>query len=136
MRREIFPRAAVLLAVMLAAATVLGACGDSEPEAVEFELAIADGALDLDPPVLKVKQGDEVTLKVRSDKEGELHLHGYDLDVGLVPGSVAELVFTANATGKFDFELHLAHGDEEEHEEEHEKGEEPINLGSLEVHPR
>ena len=133
MKHDIYSRALVLLAVIFVAATVLGACSDSEPEDVAFEFAIADRALDLDPPVLKVKQGDEVTLTVRSDEEGEIHLHGYDLDISVVPGTVGELVFTANATGAFDMTFHGKgnglHEDGPEDEEE-------TSLGSLEVHPR
>ena len=45
-------------------------------------------------------------LKLTSDAAGDLHLHGYRLEVQLTPGAPAELAFTAFATGRFRFEWH------------------------------
>ena len=67
-------------------------------------MIINEGKLDLDPPIVKVKQGDDVTLKFRTDEGGEIHLHGYDLKIIVAPEEVVDLTLTANATGKFDFE--------------------------------
>ena len=85
-----------------------------------FELVVRGGKLAAGPDVLKVAQGDEVELRVTADRADELHLHGYDLTLKLQPGVPAELRFTATRTGRFEYELHHAHGD----------------LGALEVHPR
>jgi hypothetical protein len=53
----------------------------------------------------KVKQGDEVTLIVRSDVADEVHLHGYDLSADAGPGKTARIAFTADVPGRFEFEL-------------------------------
>ena len=49
-------------------------------------------------------------LRITSDQEATFHLHGYDLETSLTPGETAALAFTANATGKFDFEVHTGSG--------------------------
>jgi hypothetical protein len=119
MKPNIALKACLLLASMLAAAAMLLACGsESLPESREFELIINEGKLDLDPPIVKVKQGDDVTLKFRTDEGGEIHLHGYDLKIIVAPEEVVDLTLTANATGKFDFEMHPVHDDHDENGEE------------------
>ena len=52
-----------------------------------------------------INQGQEVVIKVTSDVAGELHFHGYDLHTDLQPGKEGSISFTANNTGRFEFEL-------------------------------
>lgn len=85
-----------------------------------FELRVKNGKLAGGPAVIKVAEGDEVVLRISTDKSDELHLHGYDLHAHLKPGAVAELRFSAKRTGRFEYELHKAH----------------VDLGALEVHPK
>ncbi len=103
------------LGLALLALLALAACSDdSEPEDREFSLTIEDGKLTNESSTFEVKQGDTVTLLLDSDEEGSLHLHGYDVDVAVMPGMAAKLDFVASATGRFNFEFH--HGEMEEHE--------------------
>ena len=89
---------------------LLAACGsNTEPQTRIFDLHIAGGSLDGEHRTLIVDHNDEVVLRITSDQKGSFHLHGYDLETSLMPGETAALAFTANATGKFDFEMHTAH---------------------------
>ena len=90
------------------------------PPVQSFELEVRDGRLLRGPAVLTVAQGSEVVLKITSDRKDELHLHGYDLTLALAVGTPAELRFTADRSGRFEYELHHAH----------------LDLGALEVYPR
>src|SRR4051794_40546280 len=47
------------------------------------------------PSVIKVKKGDNVTLRITNDAVDELHLHGYNLHVPVMPETPAVLQFTA-----------------------------------------
>jgi hypothetical protein len=85
-----------------------------------FDLAIKGGRLVSGPAVLQVHEGEQVTLRIRSDSSDELHLHGYDLHASIRPGETASLQFTADRTGRFGFELHKAR----------------TELGALEVYPQ
>jgi hypothetical protein len=49
-----------------------------------------------------------VTLSVTSDVPDQVHLHGYDLEAGLTPGTPAEITFDATVPGVFEVELHDA----------------------------
>ncbi|HEY0800591.1 MAG TPA: hypothetical protein VGD54_07085 [Steroidobacteraceae bacterium] len=84
------------------------------------ELKVHHGRLVAGPAVIKIKQGDQVTLRVTSDSNDELHVHGYDLHLNLIAGQPAQLSFTADHSGRFEYELHHAHSD----------------LGAFEVYPR
>lgn len=71
-----------------------------------FTLDVRDGKLPEDLRLLRVTQGDLVTLKWTADRPMTLHLHGYDVERQAGPGSPAEFAFTAYAAGRFPIEAH------------------------------
>ena len=99
-----------LSALLLAAA----AAGAAE---VVLDLRIENGRVPESMRRIRVKQNDVVKLKWSADRPMSIHLHGYDLESKIVPGTVSEMAFTARATGRFTVEPHLqspgghAHGD-------------------------
>lgn len=72
------------------------------------------------PSRIEVLEGSTVTLRVRSDREIELHLHGVDQELEVGPKEPETLEFQADTTGDFPIE---DHGTEEE-------------LGRLVISPR
>jgi hypothetical protein len=56
--------------------------------------------------ILPARQNESVTLRIRSDRAGEVHVHGYDQNVTLAAGSEAVLTFTAKQTGIYPIHLH------------------------------
>jgi len=60
------------------------------------------------PETIRVKQGDSVTLNLKSDRPGSFHIHGYDLQQEVVVGEVTPFQFLANATGRFGINFHGA----------------------------
>jgi FtsP/CotA-like multicopper oxidase with cupredoxin domain len=106
------------LAVGLAA---VGGDAMAEPRAVDLQLK--GGRLPPNQGVVRVRQGDEVTLKWTSDQAVVLHLHGYDIEAKITPPAPAEMRFTARAAGRFPIEIHGAGGKH-------------ATAGYLEVHPR
>jgi hypothetical protein len=54
----------------------------------------------------RVAKGDLVRLIVRTDAGTELHLHGYDIDRAVVPGTPVRMDFKATIPGRFELELH------------------------------
>lgn len=71
-----------------------------------FELAIADRKLAGPQKVIRVKQGERITIRWTTDERATLHLHGYDLEVTVTPDAPATLDFTARATGRFPITVH------------------------------
>jgi hypothetical protein len=53
-----------------------------------------------------VEKGEKVVIVVRADAGEEVHLHGYDLDAPVRPGTPTRLRFTATIPGRFELELH------------------------------
>ncbi len=84
-----------------------------------FEINIQNGRVVSGPTLLQVHEGDEITLKIVSDRSEEVHLHGYDLHAHIVPGETTTLAFAATRTGRFGMEMHRIH----------------VELGTLEVYP-
>jgi hypothetical protein len=53
-----------------------------------------------------IDQGDKVVLVVQTDSGEAVHLHGYNIEKEIVPGTPLRLPFTANIAGRFEVELH------------------------------
>jgi hypothetical protein len=92
------------LLLVLTAIAVSGAKADE----LTFELRIERGHVPANRRLIRVKQGDVVKLRWSSDRSIALHLHGYDIERKIEPGVVAEMTFTARATGRFPVQEHQA----------------------------
>lgn len=53
-----------------------------------------------------VAKGDKVVVVVRTDAGEEVHLHGYDIEKPVTPGTPVRIPFTASLPGRFELELH------------------------------
>lgn len=95
------------LLLIAVAAAACGGGGTQEQTFTEhtFTIEIQTGKPVEGAKTFQVKQGDTVTFNVSSDTEGELHLHGYDLTKEMAPGKTVSVSLTANATGRFPFEI-------------------------------
>ena len=128
----------LMLTLAVMATLLSAACGGGDPEELEIPVKVEHEKLF--PETIKVKQHDMVTLKVEAEEPGELHLHGYDIQMDVAPGEVADLFFEADATGRFKITFHRLEAGEgdhvEEEEGEHEEEEEEVQIGVLEVGPR
>jgi predicted small secreted protein len=59
-----------------------------------------------EPSVHRVHLGDRVQLTVTSDKPDQVHLHGYDKEIAIQPGTPGTIDFVANVPGIFEVETH------------------------------
>lgn len=53
-----------------------------------------------------MKKGERLTLRVTGDRADTLHVHGYDRELPLSPGTPATLTLTVDRTGLFEVETH------------------------------
>src|SRR5215468_11724678 len=106
---------ASILALSLSSALIVAAVAAE----VTYALTIANGRVPDNMRLIRVKQNDVVKLEWRTDQPLTVHLHGYDIEQELQPGTVTEMTFTARATGRYTVEPHIgrtpsgghAHGD-------------------------
>ncbi len=111
-----FPRLRALILALSLSCALTAAANAAE---VTYALTIANGRVPDNMRLIRVKQNDVVKLEWRTDKPLTVHLHGYDIEQELQPGTVTEMTFTARATGRFTVEPHIgrtpsgghAHGD-------------------------
>ena len=73
-----------------------------------IEVTFAHGKASGDTGRVQVAKGTSVSLVVTSDVADEVHLHGYDIEKELSPGTPVTLQFDATITGVFEVELHKA----------------------------
>jgi hypothetical protein len=103
-----------LLLACLAVGLVIGAgcVADTRPDpetctrpAVTLDARLTEEALE--PSSLDVCRGQVVTLHIAAEREGFIHIHGYDEQAAEVrPGETVALQFVADSSGQFPIELH------------------------------
>src|SRR5437773_5492508 len=101
-----FPRLRALILALSLSCALTAAANAAE---VTYALTIANGRVPDNMRLIRVKQNDVVKLEWRTDKPLNVHLHGYDIEQGLKPGTVTEMTFTARPTGRFTVEPHCGH---------------------------
>lgn len=88
--------------------------GDASPSAgatpdentTTVDIAVKDGKVSPAPGRTEVKKGRTVRLRIRSDRDDTLHVHGYDKKATLPAGRTVTVTFTADRTGLFEVETH------------------------------
>jgi hypothetical protein len=96
-------RALIVVALVAVFAVVVGAViyantQRGAPKDLTFTLTVTAGKT-MQPSELKAHQGDHITINVVSDREGELHLHEYDIAFETTGGGqTVSHKFTADKT--------------------------------------
>ena len=129
MRNNSFNRKNLTIAFMLLVLLNLSML-PAQAADVEFNLRIERGRVPANMRLIRVKQGDNVTLYWSTDRSIGVHLHGYDIEKKLEPGTIADMTFSARATGRFPVEIHTSNTGAAGHAH----GEAP--LVQIEVYPR
>jgi FtsP/CotA-like multicopper oxidase with cupredoxin domain len=82
-------------------------------EARTIAIALAEGAAsgpEIEPgpgaPLLRVRQGEPVTLAWTTDADVHLHLHGYDIEFHVLTGTPTALELDPRAAGRFPIATH------------------------------
>ncbi len=70
-------------------------------------LDIRDGKIPDGLRLVRVTQGDLITLRLTTDQPMILHLHRYNIEIQAGSGSTVEFAFIAYAAGRFPIEAHL-----------------------------
>ncbi|MET0764677.1 MAG: hypothetical protein ABWY29_07405 [Blastococcus sp.] len=80
----------------------------SHPAGQHIQVQVAGGQISGNTGRVPVPVGEHVTLTITSDVADDVHVHGYDLEAALTPGTPADLAFDATVPGVFEVELHEA----------------------------
>ena len=91
-----------------------------------FELRIAQRRVPPAQRVLRATEGERVELRWTADEPLVLHLHGYDIETRVAPGTPAVTAFAARLTGRFPVAVHAEGGAQHRHGA----------LLHVEIHPR
>ena len=103
-RRTVLMRAATI-AVAGLAASLFPAIPGYGAGTTTVDIVIKNGKV-IGKNSVRVSRGDAVVLRWSSDQRLELHLHGYDVETTVSPGTPAEMKIRARATGRFPVEIH------------------------------
>jgi hypothetical protein len=96
-------RSRLRVIALVAMATIAGTAAAAASQSFSVELA---GGRVKGDETLKVQQGDQVQVRLSSDKPMVLHLHGYDIDTKVAPPAPALMTFKADLAGRFPVHEH------------------------------
>jgi hypothetical protein len=104
-----FVLAMVALTHSLSEWPVVGPSGLAAEAVKPIRIAVAIKNRSLANPVqkdIRITQGDVLKLVFTTDEPAELHLHGYDIYLNVVPGTPAVLRVDAKIAGRYALESH------------------------------
>lgn len=73
---------------------------------VTITISISGDTVSPPPGRVEVAAGQTVHIEVSSDHNDEIHVHGYDIEVPVTPGTPATISFVADRGGLFEVESH------------------------------
>ena len=94
---------AAVLVVFIVAAGALIAAGRQAGQPRTINVTVT-GAKTMSPSDWKVNQNDTVTVNIKSDTDGEVHLHGYDIHFETKAGQTISQTFKADKSGSYPVE--------------------------------
>jgi hypothetical protein len=77
-----------------------------KPPVEVHDVAVSHGALSAGEDTIHAVFGDTVAIRWSVDEAGELHLHGYDVEVEASPTIPTTMIFAADSYGRFPVERH------------------------------
>lgn len=101
--------AATLLALLVLYFGLRASIGEREARTAShpsFSLVIGAPQPGEAMTILPARHNDTVTLRIRSDRAGEVHVHGYDQNTVLQVGGEVVLAFVAKDSGVYPIHLH------------------------------
>ena len=100
--RVVIVIAAVVAFVAVGGYLIFGA-NHHTPQNLTFNLTVT-GATTMEPSTLNAHQNDTITINIKSDTDGEVHLHEYDIAFDTKAGQVVSHTFKAIQTCSCDIE--------------------------------
>ncbi|MYS10890.1 hypothetical protein GTW71_31665, partial [Streptomyces sp. SID6041] len=76
------------------------------PTGRTVDITVSGSTVAPPPSRIELKKGERLTLRVTSDRADTLHVHGYDRELPLSPGTPATLTLTVDRNGLFEVETH------------------------------
>ena len=101
-----------ILSIVILFNLIMAGCSNSENHFdnidSKIEVSVEKVGDKLQPKDIKVKHKQDVTINIKSDVDGTLHVHGYNLEKDLKSGEKAEISLVADATGRFPIGFHVS----------------------------
>jgi hypothetical protein len=89
--------AALIVVFLIAIGLLIYANSGKGGQNLTFDVSVTGGSK-MAPDSLQAHEGDTITINVKSDQDGEVHLHEYDIAFDLKAGQTVSHTFTADRT--------------------------------------
>ncbi len=105
MNRSLALIGAIVVAVLLGAGGYIVLTHGTAPPAQARHLSVTITGTTPSTDTLTANQGDTLTVTFTTDKDEQVHLHGYDIHFDCKAGVPLSKTFVANNAGTFEYEL-------------------------------
>ena len=110
-------------------------CSANNDEFTKIKFDLTFKNMELIPDSINIKENSELNLNITSDIDGELHIHGYNIEGEISKNKISNITIKLNATGNFPIAFHPESNDHDHHETKKTTHEETL-VGNLIVNPK
>ncbi len=100
-----------VIALVAASLLILTGCGTSSTQTttaapVSIDITLQDGAADPVGERVDLSVGQQFTMNITSDRDDEIHVHGFDTTIDVTAGQPVSRTLTVEQVGTFEVESH------------------------------
>ncbi len=88
------------------ATTAVGTPTAAEPAPKAISITLADGKAEPNGERVELVRGQHLILTITSDRDDEVHVHGFDLEIGVKRGAKVTRDILMDRVGRFEIESH------------------------------
>lgn len=97
--------------VMMLGAVLLAGCAVGVTQTIpqppsRISITLADGKAEPNGERIDLVKGQQLVLTITSDRDDEVHVHGFDLEIAVKAGETVTREFVVDRVGRFEVESH------------------------------
>ena len=98
--------AGLWLSLMLLAGCAVGVTTTFPPPPARVTITLADGGAEPNGERIELLRGQHLVLTITSDRDDEIHVHGFDLEIPVTAGQTVTEEIVMDRVGRFEVESH------------------------------
>ena len=96
----------VMLGVVLLAGCAVGVSQTVPQPPSRVSITLADGKAEPNGERIELAKGQQLVLTITSDRDDEVHVHGFDVDIPVKAGETVTRELVVDRVGRFEVESH------------------------------
>lgn len=96
----------LVLGLVLLTGCAVGVTATLPPPPARVTITLADGKAEPNGERIELVRGQELVLTITSDRDDQVHVHGFDLEIPVTAGQTVTKEIVMDRVGRFEVESH------------------------------